>query len=80
MKLPGLGDIPMVGQLFRTRLIHHDHTEIVVSLRVRKVDNQSEEMENGEEKDNGGGEKKDGGKGDEVKRAAPKTQKKVGLK
>jgi len=80
IKLPGLGDIPLVGQLFRSRHIEHNRTEIVVSLRVRKIDNQSEERENGEENDNNGGEKKDGGKGEQVKRAAPKTQKKVGLK
>jgi type II secretory pathway component GspD/PulD (secretin) len=64
VKLPGLGDIPVVGQLFRSRTIHRDRTEIVVSLRVKVVNGEDEEPQKEEEngKDHGM-EKGDVGKG-----------------
>jgi type II secretory pathway component GspD/PulD (secretin) len=66
-KLPGFGDIPVVGQFFRSRHTDRSRTEIVVSLRVKKVANQIEEPEQEEEngKDHSarnGTEQKDSGK------------------
>ena len=36
-KVPGLGDLPLVGQLFRTRTRRKSRTEIVVIIRARSV-------------------------------------------
>jgi type IV pilus assembly protein PilQ len=51
LKLPGFGDIPVVGQFFRSRHIERSRTEIVVSLRVKVVNGEDEEPERDE--DNG---------------------------
>ncbi len=37
-KLPGLGDIPILGQLFRSKLVNRSNTELVVIVTPRIVD------------------------------------------
>jgi pilus assembly protein CpaC len=37
-KLPGIGDIPLLGQLFRSKNINHSVVELVVLVRARVLD------------------------------------------
>jgi len=37
-KIPGIGDIPVLGQLFRSRIINRSNSELVVLVTPRVVD------------------------------------------
>jgi type II secretory pathway component GspD/PulD (secretin) len=47
-KVPGLGDIPLLGQLFRRRDRRKERTEIVIIIRVRSVENAPNPVAQGE--------------------------------